>query len=87
MIAYISILFTALAAFAGAPVYAILPGAAVLLSISLLEQRKLSPRFAAIGASYMLTMAAWQSAGEAFMAAGAAYGIGALVRFGLILTQ
>lgn len=85
MIAYLSILFTALAAFAGAPLYAILPGAAVLLSISLREQRKLSPRFAAIGASYMLTMAAWQSAGEALIAVGAAYGLGAVVRAAITL--
>ena len=87
MIAYLAILATSLAAFAGAPMWAVLPGALVLLSISLLEQRKLSARFAAIGASYMLTMAAWQSAGEALMAAGAAYGLGAVLRFVLILAH
>ena len=81
MIAYLSILATSLAAFAGAPVWAVLPGAMVLLAISLAEQRKFSTRFAAIGASYMLTMAAWQSAGEALITAGAAYGLGALLRF------
>jgi hypothetical protein len=81
MIAYLSILATSVAAFAGAPMWAVLPGAIVLLSLSLIEQRKLSSRFAAIGASYMLTMAAWQSAGEALIAAGAAYGLGAVTRF------
>lgn len=87
MIAYLSILATSLAAFAGAPVWAVLPGTLVLLSISLLEQRKLSARSAAIGASTMLTMAAWQSAGEALFAAGAAYGLGAVVRATLIWAQ
>lgn len=78
--AYLSILATSLAAFAGAPMWAIVPGTLVLLTISLVEQRKLSPRFAAIGASYMLTIAAWQSAGEALIATGAAFGLGALSR-------
>ncbi len=79
MMAYLAILSTALAAFFGAPVWAVVPGAAVLFSISLSEQRKLSARFAAIGSSYMLTMAAWQSAGHALMATGAAWGLGAFV--------
>ena len=81
MIAYLAILTTALAAFCGAPVYAVIPGAAVLLAISLKEQRKLSSRFAAIGSSYMLTMAAWQSAGHALMAGGAAYALGSMLYF------
>lgn len=76
MIAYLAILSTALAAFCGAPVWAMLPGAAVLFSISLSEQRKLSSRFAAIGASHVLNMAAWQSAGHALMACAAAFGVG-----------
>ena len=80
MVAYCSILFTALAAFFGAPVWAVLPGAAVLLTISLKEQRKLSTRFAAIGSSYVLHMAGWQSAGHALMATGMAYVIGMLSR-------
>ena len=80
MIAYLAILMTALAAFCGAPVYAIIPGASILLAISVCEQRKLSARFAAIGSSYMLTMAAWQSAGHALMASGAAYALGVIVR-------
>lgn len=79
-LAYLSILATSVAGFAGAPIWAVLPGALVLLTISLVEQRKLSARFAAIGASYMLTMAAWQSAGEALVASGAAYGLGAVIR-------
>jgi hypothetical protein len=80
MIAFLAIFATALAAFAGAPVWAVVPGTLVLLTISLLEQRKLSARFAAIGASYVLTMAAWESAGNALMATGGAYALGAVTR-------
>jgi len=81
MIAYCSILLTAFLALAGLQVYWLLLGASVLFAISVVEQRKLSGRFAAIGASYMLTMSAWQSAGEAFLASSAAYGLGAVVRY------
>ncbi len=80
MIAYLAILFTAIAALFGAPVFAVLPGAAILFSISLREQRQLSSRFAAIGAGHVLNMAAWQSAGHALMACGMAFGLGLFVR-------
>lgn len=80
MIAYLAILTTALAAFCGAPIWAIIPGAGILLAISISEQRKLSSRFAAIGSSHILLMAAWQSAGHALIASGAAYGLGLLAR-------
>jgi hypothetical protein len=79
MIAYLAILTTAIAAFCGAPIWAIIPGAGILLAISVSEQRKLSARFAAIGSSHMLVMAAWQSAGHALMACGAAWALGAVV--------
>lgn len=80
MIAYLAILMTSVAALFGAPVWAVLPGAAILFSISLSEQRKLSSRFAAIGASHVLNMAAWQSAGHALMACGMAFALGAVSR-------
>jgi hypothetical protein len=80
MIPYLAILTTAVFALFGAPVWAILPGASILLAVSLSEQRKLSARFAAIGSSHVLTMAAWQSAGHALMACGAAYGLGTVAR-------
>ena len=80
IIAYLAILSTAIAALFGAPVLAILPGAAVLLSLSLREQRKLSDRFAAIGSTHILDMAGWQSAGHAVAACGAAYIIGLVTR-------
>ena len=80
IVAYCSILFTALAAFCGAPIWTALFGASILLAISLSEQRKFATRFAAIGSSHVLSMAAWQSAGHALMATGAAYGVGLLSR-------
>lgn len=79
MIAYLAILTTALAAFFGAPVWTALIGAGVLLSISVSEQRKLAERFANIGATHVLSMAAWQSAGHAIMASGAAYFFGFVI--------
>ncbi len=80
MIAYLAILLTALAAFAGAPVYAVLPGAAILFTIAFREHRHLAARFAAINAAHVLTAAAWQSAGHALIASGAAWGVGLLSR-------
>ncbi|RUP10123.1 hypothetical protein [Hyphomicrobium sp.] len=84
MLAFTSILFTALAAFAGAPIWAALIGAAVLFSISLGEQRKFAARFSNIGASHVLTMAHWQSAGHAILASGAAFGLGMVSRWALL---
>lgn len=80
MLAFTSILMTALAAFAGAPMWVALIGAAVLFSISFREQRKLAARFANLGVSHTLTMAHWQSAGHALVASGAAFGLGAISR-------
>jgi hypothetical protein len=82
MIAYLAILSTALAAFAGAPLWVVAPSALVLLTLSLVEHRKLSGRFAAIGANQMLEMATWQSAGNALMATGGAYVLGCIIRIG-----
>ena len=79
MIAYCAILFTAIAAFFGAPVWSVVFGASVLFKISLNEQRKFSARFANIGASHVLSMAAWQSAGHALAACGAAWVLGTIV--------
>lgn len=76
MLAYFAILGTALAAFFGAPIWTTLIGASVLVAMSVTEQRKLATRFANIGASHVLAMAAWQSAGHALIASGAAYALG-----------
>ncbi|MBS0268287.1 MAG: hypothetical protein JSS54_04805 [Proteobacteria bacterium] len=85
MIAFSAVLLTALAAFAGAPIWAALIGAAVLFSISLREQRKFAARFSNIGASHVLTMAHWQSAGHAILASGAAFGIGMISRWAMFI--
>jgi hypothetical protein len=79
MPAYLAILGTSIAALAGAPIWAIAPGALTLLLVSVFEQRKLSARFAAIGSSYVLTLAAWHSAGTAIAACSAAYALGCAV--------
>jgi hypothetical protein len=79
VVAYCAILFTALAAFCGAPIWTALIGASILLAISVSEQRKLAARFAQISASHVLTRAAWQQAGNALIASGAAWGLGAIV--------
>jgi hypothetical protein len=79
MLAFTSIFLTALAALAGAPIWVAAIGAGILFSISLREQRKLSSRLAMMGYGYMLTAAAWQSAGHALIAAGAAWAMGTLL--------
>jgi hypothetical protein len=84
MLAFTSILLTALAAFAGAPIWVAVIGAAVLFSISLREQRKFAARFSNLGVSHVLSMAHWQSAGHAILASGAAFGLGALSRLALL---
>ena len=83
MLAFSSILLTALAAFAGAPIWIALIGAAVLFSISFREQRKFASRFSNLGVSHVLTMAHWQSAGHALMASGAGFLLGAVSRWAL----
>ena len=83
MLAFTSILLTALAAFAGAPIWIALIGAAVLFSVSFREHRRLAGRFANLGATHVLTMAMWQSAGHALLASGAAFGLGVISRWAL----
>jgi hypothetical protein len=56
-------------------------GAAGLIWLSLIELRALGPRFSAVGATYMLESAAHARLGHSLLAAIAAYGWGALVRF------
>ncbi|MBX9683784.1 MAG: hypothetical protein K2X41_08350 [Hyphomicrobium sp.] len=84
MIAYLAILTTALAAFFGAPIWTVIIGAGVLVASSVSEQRKLAERLANIGASHMLAMAAWQSAGHALLASGAAFTIGTVSRLAML---
>ncbi|MBK9078102.1 MAG: hypothetical protein IPL91_02700 [Hyphomicrobium sp.] len=80
MIAYFAILITALAAFLGAPIWAVLPCAGILLVSSLRELSRFTSRFEAIQSSNILNMAAWQSGGQALLASGAGYALGALSR-------
>ncbi len=80
MLAYFALLATAFAAFAGAPIWTVLVGAAVLASVSLAGQRKLAERFALLGHTHVLHMAMWQSVGHSLLAAGAGYAVGVLSR-------
>jgi hypothetical protein len=84
MIPYLAILMTAIVALFGAPIWAIVPGASILLAISVIEQRKSAERFAEMSANYLLDMAAWQSVGQAVLASGAAYAVGAISRMSLL---
>jgi len=83
MLAFSSILLTALAAFAGASIWIIAIGAAILFSISLKDQRALANRFSKLGLTHVLNMAHWQSAMHAILASGAAFGLGAISRLAL----
>jgi hypothetical protein len=85
MPALTSILLTALAAFAGAPLWVALIGAGVLFSISYREQRRLAMRFANISGSRALTAATWPSAGHALFASSAAFALGFVSRWALSL--
>lgn len=76
MLAYFAILFTALGAFLGAPVWTALIGASALFAISYSEQRKFAARFARFGATNVLTAAHWQSAGHALAASLMAFAVG-----------
>lgn len=84
MIAYLTLLGTALAAFAGAPVWTALIGAAVLLAISFSGRRRLTERFAQVGHLEVLHMAMWQSAGHALLASGLIYLVGLASRMVLL---
>jgi hypothetical protein len=83
MLPFTSILLTALAAFAGAPTWVALIGAAGLFSVSVHEHRNLAARFANSTLAHVLTMATWQRAGHALLAGGAAFGIGFISRWAL----
>jgi hypothetical protein len=81
MLAYCTIVATSIAGYLGFSWPAFLCGGGMLALISILEQRKLRARFAAIGATDMLAMAGFASLGYSVLAAVAAYGLGVLTRF------
>lgn len=75
-IAYLTILATALAGLAGAPFWAAIVCGCLLALISIVEQQRLAARFAALGESYILTLAGLTSLGNGLVAGGAAYAFG-----------
>lgn len=82
--AELTIVATALAAFLGAPLWTIIPAAAVLLAIFVFEQRKSLPDEASLGVPQALVAAARKSARQAVLASGAVYGVGAVARLSLV---
>ncbi len=83
MLGYAIVVSTALLALAGAPWWSALVGGCALSLISIWEQEKLRARFAAVGASDMLTVSALASLATACMATSAAFALGRVV--GMIL--
>ena len=79
MISYSTIVFTAFAGLVSAPWwFAVISGCALSL-IGIWEQQKLRARFAAVGASEMLTASALASLATACITTGAAYILGRVV--------
>lgn len=78
--AYPAILLTSIAGLANAPLWTVLIGAGVLLSISIREHRHYATRLAQVKSLDILSMLAWQSAGHAILASGVAYGLGVVGR-------
>ncbi len=78
MVAYLTILTTAVAALAGAPWWVAVVCGCLLALISITEQSRLAARFEAIGAGSVLAMAHLSSLGNGLMAGGAAYLLGRL---------
>jgi len=74
-----------ISSFVGAPVWTALLGAAVLASISVVEQRKLRLRLAAVGATDMLVMSGLASLANALITAGAAFAVGRLINWAAAL--
>lgn len=80
MLAYLTIVSTAAAAYLGAPIWSLLVGAAILMLLSALEHRELVASYAKPYARSAIGWAAWQSAGHATLASATAYLLGYLTR-------
>lgn len=76
MIAYLAILATAFAGMAGVTWWTAVVCGCLLTLISITEQQKLASRFEAIGATHILSAAAFASLGNGLMAGGAAFLLG-----------
>jgi hypothetical protein len=80
MMACTIIIGTAGLGYFGAGWWTALIGALALTALSYLELSALRPRLAAVSGSYLFEAAVQARAGHSLLAAGAAYGWGALVR-------
>ena len=80
MLMFVAILLTAFAGLLKGPWWVIFIGFGALTLVTAWERWRLRPQFAAVGSADILTMAGWTSAGHCLLAAGAAYGWGAVMR-------
>jgi hypothetical protein len=80
-LAVIAVVGSMLAGIAGLSVWSFLIGGLCLSLISVLDQEKLRPRFAAVDATSMLGMANLASVADGFLVSAAAWCLGAAFRF------
>jgi hypothetical protein len=80
MLAYLAIVGTATAAYCGAPIWTFLVGAVALMLLAAFEHREFAASYSKPYARSAIAWAAWQSAGHATIAGGAAYLLGYLTR-------
>ncbi len=80
LIAYIAILGSALAGYAGLPLWAIAAGAIALASLSYAEHHRLYDRANEMGFSSLVDGVLLRSFANALVAAGGAYGLGVVLR-------
>ncbi len=80
MLAYLTIVSTATAAYFGAPIWTLLVAAAALTLLSAIDHRELATGYAKPYARSAIVWAAWQCAGHATLACSAAYLLGYVTR-------
>ena len=78
--AFFAIFGTAVCALLGLPWLGLVVGAAVLALLSMTEHRDYRSRFAAVGMADVYRAFAWSNVGTSIVAAGAASGMGMVVR-------
>ena len=78
--AFLAVLGTAICALVGVPWFGLIAGASVLALLSITEHREYRSRFAEVGMVDAYRAFAWSNVGTSVVAAGAASGLGMLVR-------
>ena len=80
MIAYLTILGTAICALFGAPWLALVAGAVMLSAVSIVEHYHLRARFSAVGMSDLYTSFSMSNLSTSLVAATSAFALGSVVR-------